>query len=511
VLYQGIQARANVQVDVFWTDDRSVNPPLPLYDSPDWADGYDVVIHDECAAGNRDLEVLQRILEVHQNIPAVHLHCAMHSFRTGTDDWFQHLGIKSTGHGPQVPIEIQFTDRAHPVITPLKNWTTLREELYNNAKRFGAHPLATGKQIIQRDGKERIVEHVVVWTNENHGVRSFSTTLGHNTATVADPRYLDLVTRGLLWSCGKLDAAHLTPYTGKNKITFVKAKPKPAQQAKPAAPSAGAAPQDATLVKVTASSVQDGRHPWMAIDSVKQTRWCAEDGDKPQWLLLEFETAQTLTGISINWEINSSAYGYKLEASLNGQSWTLLHDATDNQKPGDTEVSFAPTPLRFLRLTGTRTHPGGWISLWELQVKGKGKAIQSIFPKLNGADLKAASAARKATSDPYAKSGNIPPKIVTLTAAEEAAILQDVTVPAGFDVTLFAPAATANYPVYVAAAPNGDLYVSSDGNGSLGRRPGRGRVLRLRDTDTDGRADQVTEFIKDIDSPRGLIWDHDRL
>ena len=27
-----------------------------------------------------------------------------------------------------------------------------------------------------------------------------------NNATVADPRYLDLVARGLLWSCGKLDA-----------------------------------------------------------------------------------------------------------------------------------------------------------------------------------------------------------------------------------------------------------------------------------------------------------------
>jgi type 1 glutamine amidotransferase len=39
----------------------------------------------------------------------------------------------------------------------------------------------------------------------------FATTLGHNTQTVDDPRYLDLVTRGLLWSVGKLDEAHLKP------------------------------------------------------------------------------------------------------------------------------------------------------------------------------------------------------------------------------------------------------------------------------------------------------------
>ena len=59
-LFKGIQARANVQVDVWWTDDTSVNPPLPLYDDPDWAKGYDVIIHDECAAGNRDLKVLKQ-------------------------------------------------------------------------------------------------------------------------------------------------------------------------------------------------------------------------------------------------------------------------------------------------------------------------------------------------------------------------------------------------------------------------------------------------------------------
>ena len=81
----------------------------------------------------------------------------------------------------------------------------------------------------------------------------------------------------------------------------------------------------------------------------------------------------------------------------------------------------------------------------------------------------------------------------------------------GFDLSLFSTPSAANYPVYVASAPNGDLYVSSDGNGSLGRDPGRGRIVRLRDTDKDGRADQVTEFASDIDSPRGLVWDHDRL
>jgi putative heme-binding domain-containing protein len=113
--------------------------------------------------------------------------------------------------------------------------------------------------------------------------------------------------------------------------------------------------------------------------------------------------------------------------------------------------------------------------------------------------------------DPYAKSGNIKPSIVELSEEEEAKILAGVKVAEGFELTLYAPWQTANYPVYVAASPAGDLYVSSDGCGSLGRDKDRGRVLRLRDKDGDGKADEVTEFIPSIDSPRGLIWDQDRL
>ncbi len=125
--------------------------------------------------------------------------------------------------------------------------------------------------------------------------------------------------------------------------------------------------------------------------------------------------------------------------------------------------------------------------------------------------LGTASALIAATSPDYQNQGNSPPRITPMTTGQEAEILKDVKVAEGFDVKLFATASAANYPVYVAAAPHGDLYVASDGNGSLGRDPHRGRVVRLRDADGDGRADQVTEFIKDLNSPRGMVWDYDTL
>lgn len=226
VLAAGLSARANVRVDVWWTDDKSTDPPLTLYDKDNWAAGYDLVIHDECAAGNKDLEVMKRILKAHQSIPAVHLHCAMHSFRNGTDEWFRHLGLQSSSHGPQEPIAVEYLDRSHPITAPLENWTTIKEELYNNVNLFDAKPLAMGRQLVKRGDQEKEEVAVVAWVNEQQGARSFSTTLGHNTATVEDARYLDLVVRGLLWACGKLDKEGYLghPYTGEHTVTFEPAK-----------------------------------------------------------------------------------------------------------------------------------------------------------------------------------------------------------------------------------------------------------------------------------------------
>lgn len=90
-------------------------------------------------------------------------------------------------------------------------------------------------------------------------------------------------------------------------------------------------------------------------------------------------------------------------------------------------------------------------------------------------------------------------------------LLREVKVPAGFVANIFAGPPQVNYPTFVTATADGTLYVSSDLNGSLGRDPHHGRVLRLRDLDGDGRADEIKTFVADVDSPRGLAWDVDRL
>jgi type 1 glutamine amidotransferase len=213
ILKEGLEKRANVQVDIVYSADTTTRARFDIYEKPDWAKNYDVVVHDDCSSDVTETNYVNNILAAQKTIPAVNLHCAMHSYRWGNyrapvklgDDnsrWYEMLGLQSTGHGPQRPIEITFTNLTHPVVKGLANWTTVNEELYNNIQVFNtATPLAWGKQNTGRATNDS----VVAWVNDYHGTRIFNTTIGHNNATVSDDRYLDLVTRGLLWSCGKLD------------------------------------------------------------------------------------------------------------------------------------------------------------------------------------------------------------------------------------------------------------------------------------------------------------------
>jgi len=212
ILKAGLEARANVTVDVLYTPDSGTRYRFPEYENPEWAKGYDVVIHDECTADVKDAAFVENIVAAHRDgVPAVNLHCAMHSYRVGKFNapvepgsadalWFDFLGLQSSGHGPQEPIAIAFTEPAHPVTKGMANWTTIKEELYNN------HAVFPTAQVLAR-GTQGSQEAAVVWTNlyGPKKTRVFSTTLGHNNETVEDGRYLDLIARGLLWSTGKLD------------------------------------------------------------------------------------------------------------------------------------------------------------------------------------------------------------------------------------------------------------------------------------------------------------------
>lgn len=221
LLETGLEARINAEVSHVYHDpkpgEQATRPRLPILRNPNYADGYDVVVHNECAADESSLEALDNVLAPHRaGKPGVNLHCAMHSYRSGNwkepvspdapnARWFAFTGIQSSGHGPQYPIHLT-SNGSHPIAKGFSPFVTAKEELYNNLTDFGVTPVLGGSQPDATDPAERGKSYIVAWTH-HYGpkrARVFSTTLAHNEASVADPRHLDLVARGVLWATGHL-------------------------------------------------------------------------------------------------------------------------------------------------------------------------------------------------------------------------------------------------------------------------------------------------------------------
>lgn len=201
VIAQGLAARANVNVTVVHEGGTSTDHRVSIYEKPGWSKGYDVVFHNECFAHVKDPAFVKSIVAEHEEngVPAVMMHCAMHCYRAGTDDWFRLCGITSPAHGKHYPYTVNVI-AGHPVVRGLpKEWNLPQEELYYCDKVWpAATPLAEGMS------EERKAMQTVVWTNESGKARVFGTTIGHYTETVRLPEFLDLITRGTLWAAGKL-------------------------------------------------------------------------------------------------------------------------------------------------------------------------------------------------------------------------------------------------------------------------------------------------------------------
>ncbi|MFC5412085.1 HEAT repeat domain-containing protein [Larkinella bovis] len=77
-------------------------------------------------------------------------------------------------------------------------------------------------------------------------------------------------------------------------------------------------------------------------------------------------------------------------------------------------------------------------------------------------------------------------------------------------ITPFAGPELTPSPACLAVAPTGEVFVGVDMIGSLGKTPGKGYVIKLVDSDNDGKVDQNTKFCM-VDNPRGIIANGDQL
>lgn len=200
-LTNAVAKLASVQWTVVNEGGSGTKAMIALYDKPDWANGYDVVVHNECFADTTDPGYIRKITSAHKaGVPAVVIHCAMHTYRAADiDDWREFLGVTSRRHDHQSNYPVKKSVADHPIVKGLPdNWVTPKDELYVIEKLWpNAKALATSKS--ERDGKE----YPVIWTNQFGKARVFGTTYGHSDETFRDPVFLDYVSRGVLWAAGQ--------------------------------------------------------------------------------------------------------------------------------------------------------------------------------------------------------------------------------------------------------------------------------------------------------------------
>jgi len=203
ILSEGISQRANVEWTILHEGGATRDHRVSVYEKKDWAKGYDVVLHNECFGGITDASFVENIAKAHkEGTPAVVIHCALHSYRNAkTDEWRKVLGVKSMRHQQKGPVDVVNLKADHPVMKGFpKPWTTPNGELYEILEVYpGCTPLG------QAFGSRTDKDHVCIWVNQYGKGRTFGTSLGHHNETMDNEVYLGLVTRGLLWACGKLD------------------------------------------------------------------------------------------------------------------------------------------------------------------------------------------------------------------------------------------------------------------------------------------------------------------
>ena len=490
ILTRGISARANVTWTVARQGGSTTNTKIPLYRDRGWSEGFDVVVHNECFAGVRDKEFVANILRPHrEGLPALLIHCAMHCYRTGDDQWFEFVGMQSPGHGAHYSFTVDNVKPSHPIMKGFgSKFVVPRGELYHSIRLFDTATVL-GQARRRGDNKPQIC----VWTNSYGDGKVFATTIGHYNETMAEPRYLDLVTRGLLWACGKDTETGFTASTEKTDeeirvLVAINLAPTPE------APGGGGKPRVTGKLRKKGNLSMAGKASASSQESAKgnltkhgndgnlSTRWCARGGDSGETWQVDLGAAKHVRSLRIHWEKAGAAYRYQVDASEDGRKWKTIVEQSKNRKKAQVTAHKVDSPAtRYLRVRFLGSSGSYWGSFWEFEAYAS-----TQLPKLNKTLRKAAPAGGGSSS------------------------IADVKVPEGFNATLFGTPPDVNYPVCIAAAATGEVFVGVDEQGSLGKQPGKGKVLRCIDTDGDGQADKLNVFAR-MDHPRGLFYDNGSL
>jgi len=194
---------ANVQWTIDHTAGTSTEMLIERHKDTAWTKDFDVVLYNMSFSHVVDVEWIERLAAAHRDsgVGAVILHGAVHSYRRSTSRaWGELMGAFSMRHDSQRPLTVEIVAKNHPIMRGVPDrWVTTSEELYELERVW-----PTMTPLAQSYSVESKKTYPLMWTNTHGKAKVFVTSLGHNTEMIADPVYLAVVSRALLWTVGRL-------------------------------------------------------------------------------------------------------------------------------------------------------------------------------------------------------------------------------------------------------------------------------------------------------------------
>jgi glucose/arabinose dehydrogenase/mono/diheme cytochrome c family protein len=117
----------------------------------------------------------------------------------------------------------------------------------------------------------------------------------------------------------------------------------------------------------------------LAVDNNPKTRYDTDAMQKPgMWFQIELPEETLLAGLRLNTGPYKDDYPqkYQVEVSSNGVDWTLKV-AQENGTPGSTDILFAPTSCRFIRITQLGSSDSYYWSISDLSIYTPGAISKS--------------------------------------------------------------------------------------------------------------------------------------
>ena len=213
-----VAQRARVTWTIDHTAGTSTEVLIERHKNTDWTKEFDVVLYNMSFSYVVDVPWIERLAHAHRDsgVGAVILHGAVHSYRRSESRaWGELMGAFSLRHDSQRPLTVETVAPNHPIMRGMpQKWETIPEELYELERVWPTMvPLAQSFSI------ESKKPYPIIWTNTHGKAKVFVTSLGHNTEMIANPMYLDMVARAVLWTTGHLkdDGTPAPGYAGGQK------------------------------------------------------------------------------------------------------------------------------------------------------------------------------------------------------------------------------------------------------------------------------------------------------